>query len=163
MTTRYDSINDLPEYLRKQAEAKLNAQNKRGNETISPAPQLTPQSLKTPKYHNKPTERLLPNEVVIKFGSKKEAAYYDKLKLMEQAGLVRNIRLQVQYNLKPAYTDGITGERFRAVDYLADFVFEKNEDGVWREHIVDTKGKKTDVYIIKRKLMREQGYIVEEE
>ena len=101
--------------------------------------------------------------MVIKFGSKKEATYYDKLKLMEQAGLVRNIRLQVQYNLKPAYTDVRTGERFRAVDYLADFVFEKNEDGVWREHIVDTKGKKTDVYIIKRKLMREQGYIVEEE
>ena len=119
------------------------------------------------KYGNKPTERILSNGKCIKFGSKKEAAYYDSLLIQQRMGLVRNIRLQYQFLLKPAYTDGETGERFRAVSYLADFVFERNEDGQWRRVIVDTKGGKrkgtrTSTYAIKRKLMAEMGYIIEE-
>ena len=119
------------------------------------------------KYGNKPTERILPNGKTINFGSKKEAAYYDSLLIQQRMGLVRNIRLQYQFLLKPAYTDGETGERFRAVSYLADFVFERNEDGQWKRVIVDTKGGKrkgtrTSTYAIKRKLMAEMGYIIEE-
>ena len=119
------------------------------------------------KYGNKPTERILPNGACIKFGSKKEAAYYDSLLIQQRMGLVRKIRLQYQFLLKPAYTDGETGERFRAVSYLADFVFERYEDGQWRRVIVDTKGGKrkgtrTSTYAIKRKLMAEMGYIIEE-
>ena len=119
------------------------------------------------KYGNKPTERILPNGKAINFGSKKEAAYYDSLLIQQRMGLVRNIRLQYQFLLKPAYTDGETGERFRAVSYLADFVFERNEDGQWKRVIVDTKGGKrkgtrTSTYAIKRKLMAEMGYIIEE-
>ena len=119
------------------------------------------------KYGNKPTERILPNGKNINFGSKKEAAYYDSLLIQQRMGLVRNIRLQYQFLLKPAYTDGETGERFRAVSYLADFVFERNEDGQWKRVIVDTKGGKrkgtrTSTYAIKRKLMAEMGYIIEE-
>ncbi|MGX8703230.1 MAG: hypothetical protein ACSW8H_02130, partial [bacterium] len=34
------------------------------------------------KYRNTPTERLLPNGECIKFGSKKEAAYYDNLMIL---------------------------------------------------------------------------------
>ena len=119
------------------------------------------------KYGNKPTERILANGKCIKFGSKKEAAYYDSLLIQQRMGLVRNIRLQYQFLLKPAYTDGETGERFLAVSYLADFVFERCEDGQWRRVIVDTKGGKrkgtrTSTYAIKRKLMAEMGYIIEE-
>ena len=119
------------------------------------------------KYGNRPTERILPNGACIKFGSKKEAAYYDSLLIQQRMGLVRKIRLQYQFLLKPAYTDGETGERFRAVSYLADFVFERYEDGQWRRVIVDTKGGKrkgtrTSTYAIKRKLMAEMGYIIEE-
>ena len=109
----------------------------------------------------------MPNGACIKFGSKKEAAYYDSLLIQQRMGLVRKIRLQYQFLLKPAYTDGETGERFRAVSYLADFVFERYEDGQWRRVIVDTKGGKrkgtrTSTYAIKRKLMAEMGYIIEE-
>ena len=119
------------------------------------------------KYGNKPTERILANGKCIKFGSKKEAAYYDSLLIQQRMGLVRNIRLQYQFLLKPAYTCGETGERFLAVSYLADFVFERCEDGQWRRVIVDTKGGKrkgtrTSTYAIKRKLMAEMGYIIEE-
>lgn len=118
------------------------------------------------KYRNTPTERLLPNGECIKFGSKKEAAYYDNLMLLEKAGTVRNIKLQYQYLLKPAYTDAYTGERFRAISYLADFVFERLEDGKWREVVIDTKGggrrgTETKTFILKRKLLAEQGVIIE--
>lgn len=115
------------------------------------------------KYNAKPTDRVLPDGTVIKFDSKKEASYYDQLCVHEKIGLVRDIRLQVQFLLKPAYTDGKTGERFRAINYLADFTYDRLEpDGEWKHHIVDVKGRKTKDYILKRKIMADQGHHVEE-
>lgn len=124
---------------------------------------------KTPKrkYNNQPTERLLPNGECIKFGSKTEAAYYDELVLREKLGQVRKIRLQVEYLLKPAYTDGETGERIPRIAYFADFVFEElREGGNWTTRIVDTKGggrkgTNTKTFAIKRKLMADKGYFID--
>ena len=119
------------------------------------------------KYNNQPTERLLPNGECIKFGSKTEAAYYDELVLREKLGQVRKIRLQAEYLLKPAYTDGETGERIPRIAYFADFVFEElHDDGNWTTRIVDTKGggrkgTSTKTFAIKRKLMADMGYHVE--
>lgn len=163
---RFESINDLPEKFREQAAKQIEEQKKRIVDVTVKADE--PPKTPTRKYHNTPTERLLPNGETIKFRSKKEAAYFDGLKAMELAGLVRNIRLEVQYLLKPAYTDGTTGERFRAISYLADFVYEKqNDNGEWVLHIVDTKGggkggTRTATYRLKRKLMAENGLYVEE-
>lgn len=123
---------------------------------------------KTPKYHNKPTERLLKNGNVIRFRSKKEARYFDELCAMERAGQVRKIRLEVQYLIQPAYTDGETGERIKGISYYADFVYEQRAgDGSWEEKIIDTKGGKkggtrTATYQIKRKLLANQGIKIEE-
>ena len=114
------------------------------------------------KYHAKPTDRTLPDGTVIRFDSKKEAAYYDQLCVHWKLGLVKDIRLQVQFLLKPAYTDGLTGERYRAISYLADFTFYRLEDGEWKYHIVDVKGRKTSDYILKKKIMADQGHYVEE-
>ena len=99
---------------------------------------------------------------MIRFDSKKEASYYDQLKALELAGVVKDIRLQVQFLLKPAYTDGATGERFRAINYLADFTFDRLENGEWKHHIVDVKGRKTKDYALKRKIMADQGHHIEE-
>lgn len=157
----YDNLEQMPEGLRKIVEkqmSKTTAQN-------SPAPIHQTSSAPKRKYNNEPTERLLPNGECIKFGSKKEANYYDQLITMRTAGLVRKIRLQEEFLLKPAYTDGDTGVRFQSVKYLADFTFERLDDGVWVSHIVDTKGgkaTKTQTYRLKRKLMAEQGHIIEE-
>ena len=190
----YESLEDMPEGMRRLVEKQLAKKAEReatqgnvhcGATTPQSAPPTAPltRGAKGPsgtpattagtgdsgrnKYGNKPTERILPNGKTINFGSKKEAAYYDSLLIQQRMGLVRNIRLQYQFLLKPAYTDGETGERFRAVSYLADFVFERNEDGQWKRVIVDTKGGKrkgtrTSTYAIKRKLMAEMGYIIEE-
>lgn len=117
---------------------------------------------KESKYHAKPTDRVLPDGTVIKFDSKKEAAYYDQLLVHQTLGIVKDIRLQVQFLLKPAYTDGTTGERFRAINYLADFTFYRLEDGEWKYHIVDVKGRKTSEYALKKKIMADKGYYIEE-
>lgn len=171
----YDSLDDCPPGLRKLLEKQTAKERGATDNNVGSKNHLPdatkmiglPQE-KEPKrkYRNLPTERLLPNGECIKFGSKKEAAYYDNLMVLEKAGTVRNIKLQYQYLLKPAYTDAYTGERFRAISYLADFVFERLEDGKWREVVIDTKGggrkgTETKTFILKRKLLAEQGVIIE--
>lgn len=97
------------------------------------------------------------------FDSKKEAQHYLNLKLLEKGGVIKNLQTQVKYVLIPAQYEG-TGEYYkkgvhkgeekkRLVEkecaYYADFVYE--QDG--KTIVEDTKGMKTDKYIIKRKLM----------
>lgn len=171
----FDSLDDCPPGLRKLLEKQAAKERGATGTNVGSKNHLhdatkmigLPQE-KEPKrkYRNTPTERLLPNGECIKFGSKKEAAYYDNLMILEKAGTVRNVKLQYQYLLKPAYTDAYTGERFRAISYLADFVFERLEDGKWREVVIDTKGggrrgTETKTFILKRKLLAEQGVIIE--
>lgn len=82
------------------------------------------------------------------FDSKKEAARYAELQLMERAGIVKNLQRQVRFELIPAqYKDGKC--IYRSCSYVADFVYEKNSDTI----VEDTKGFKTPEYIIKKKLM----------
>ena len=159
----FKDINDMPPGTRKLYEQQVQRKT-RDTETKRWLAELTQATdPRQSKYNAKPTDRVLPNGTVIKFDSKKEAVYYDELKIWESAGRVRDIRLQVQFLLKPAYTDGATGERFRAINYLADFVFERmDDDGEWKQHIVDVKGRKTAEYSMKRKLMADMGYRIEE-
>lgn len=89
------------------------------------------------KYRNKPT-------VVdsIRFHSKKEARRYSDLKLLERAGAIKNLRLQVPYVFMHNDT--------KICSYRADFVYEEGQ----RSIVEDTKGVKTKDYVIKRNLMR---------
>lgn len=89
----------------------------------------------------------------ITFDSKKEAARYSELKLLEKAGAISNLELQREFILVPTQKEnGKKGKVIeRAVKYKADFCYTDNETG---EFVVeDTKGIRTDKYIIKRKLM----------
>ena len=84
------------------------------------------------------------------YASRKEHRRANELRLMQRAGLISNLREQVPYELIPTQrgADGKVIER--ACSYIADFVYD-TKDG---KHIVeDTKGVRTDVYRIKRKLM----------
>lgn len=76
------------------------------------------------------------------FHSKKEAQRYGQLKMLEQAGQISNLKLQVPYPLK------VNGALITT--YIADFVYD--EDG--REVVEDVKGKRTQEYVIKKKLMQ---------
>lgn len=87
------------------------------------------------------------------FDSKKEYIRYTQLKLLERAGLVRDIKLQVPFELIPEQKGGLRKER--ALTYYADFVYYDTE--LAKEIIEDTKGVRTKDYVIKRKLMKFAG------
>ena len=95
------------------------------------------------------------------FDSKKEAARYWELKLLERAGVIRELRRQVKYILVPTQRDQNGKVIEHACGYVADFVYKVPVKGpagavVWEDVVEDTKGCRTDVYIIKRKLMLER-------
>ena len=85
----------------------------------------------------------------ITFDSRKEAQRYAELKLLLRGGEIRDLRLQVKYELIPKQD----GER--ACEYIADFVYQDVRTG---ETVVeDVKGCKQgaayNTFAIKRKLM----------
>lgn len=69
------------------------------------------------------------------------------LKLMERAGEIADLRLQVAYDLN---VNGI-----KIGKYIADFVYIVWHTG--QEVIEDAKGKQTDVFKLKFKFMAAQG------
>lgn len=83
----------------------------------------------------------------IKFDSKKEAKRYQELLLMQKAGIITDLKRQVPYTLIPAFN--LNKKKYRAITYIADFVYKEN--GI--EAVEDTKGFRTDVYKLKKKLM----------
>lgn len=87
----------------------------------------------------------------IKFDSEKEANRYCQLRILLRAGEISELELQKPFVLIPAQrgADGKVIER--AVKYIADFYYRDNRRN--RYVVEDTKGVRTDDYIIKRKLM----------
>lgn len=95
------------------------------------------------KYHNK---KVCYNGIA--FDSKKEARRYSELLLLERAGVITDLQMQVPFVLIPSQRiNGKVAER--ECKYIADFVYTEKEKKV----VEDTKGMKTKDYIIKRKLM----------
>lgn len=92
----------------------------------------------------------------IKFDSKKEGAYYLKLKMLEEKGIINDLKLQVKFELQPKFT--FKGKTIRAINYIADFTYIQDN----QLHIVDTKGIRTEVYKLKKKMMQYKGYEIEE-
>ena len=82
----------------------------------------------------------------ITFASRKESKRYQELKLLERAGEIAELRLQVPFTLLPKQH----GEQ--AVKYIADFTYLDKRLN-WEQVVEDTKGIKTPLYVIKRKLM----------
>jgi len=76
------------------------------------------------------------------FDSLKELRRYQELELNQQAGIISNLRRQVSFNLDV--------NRQRVCIYKADFVYMENG----KEVIEDAKGMRTDVYRLKKKLMK---------
>lgn len=85
----------------------------------------------------------------IKFDSKKEANRFKELKLLKQSGVIKELELQKVFELQPKYINN-KGEHIRAITYKADFFYYDNEK---EKYIVeDTKGFRTEVYKLKKKL-----------
>lgn len=101
----------------------------------------------------------------IKFDSAKEAARYKELKLLERAGQVHGLQLQVKFKLIPTQRElsletTATGKPKKGkllekeTSYVADFVY-KNKYGI--QVVEDVKGYKKgpayELFVLKRKLM----------
>lgn len=91
------------------------------------------------KYRNKPTGG---------YSSRREAEAAAGLHILAKLGKIVNLREQVKYVLIPKQPGKLRNER--EVTYTADFVYH-DKDG---EHVIDSKGFKTQQYIIRRKLMK---------
>lgn len=96
------------------------------------------------KYNNRK-----PEVDGIVFDSQKEAYYYMDLKLAKMAGEIKDFELQPEFILQEGFRDK-NGHWHRAIKYRADFKVINN-DG--RIEVIDTKGYKTPVYRIKKKLL----------
>lgn len=94
------------------------------------------------KYGNKKVR--LPDGTV--YDSKKEYKRHMELMLLQRAGEISDLKRQVPYELIPKQD----GER--AVTYVADFVYKDARTG--EEVVEDCKGFKTEVYKLKRKMLR---------
>lgn len=82
------------------------------------------------------------------FDSRREAARWQELRLLERAGSITELERQVSYTLIPPQRIGKRVAE-RAVTYIADFRYRENGETV----VEDAKGMRTRDYIIKRKLM----------
>lgn len=87
----------------------------------------------------------------IVFDSKKEAKRYQQLKKLEDEGVIENLRLQVPFEIQESFVvvdyEGKKHKR-RPIRYIADFVYTINSIEV----VEDVKGRKTDVYALKKKM-----------
>ena len=95
------------------------------------------------KYHNRRTT--VDN---IEFASKREADFYQTLKFMLKAGTITDLQLQLPFGLQPPFVD-YTGKKQREIKYICDFAY-KDKNG--KLHVVDCKGVRTPLYILKKKM-----------
>lgn len=94
-----------------------------------------------PKYGNRRTKD---------FASKREASRYATLWLRQKAGEISGLKTQVKFMLIPAQRSPETGKVIeREVTYTADFVY--TEGG--RDVVEDSKGFRTQQYVLRRKMM----------
>lgn len=89
----------------------------------------------------------------ILFDSKREAMRYAELKLLNRAGQIRDLQLQVPFELLPAQKNEKGKVTERAVKYVADFVYYDHNGNLVVED-VKSVATKTDLYRLKKKLMR---------
>lgn len=98
---------------------------------------------KNSKYKN---QKVLVNG--IRFASKKEANRYIELKWLEKTNKIKELELQKKFELQPSYK--IENHTIRPICYYADFYYYDILKG---KYIVeDTKGYRTEVYKLKKKL-----------
>ena len=80
------------------------------------------------------------------FDSIREGKRYKELALLEKANKIKNLQLQPRFLLQESFRKN--GKTHRKIEYIADFMYEENGKTI----VEDVKGKKTEVYKLKKKL-----------
>lgn len=106
---------------------------------------------KKSKYHNTKVEYN-----GIKFDSVREMRHYQLLEYRQKIGEIKELKLQVPYELIPTYK--MNDKTIRKTTYVADFVYYDTRDN--KTHVIDVKGFKTQTYKLKKKLF-EYKYKIE--
>lgn len=57
----------------------------------------------------------------IEFDSQKEGNHYRELRLLERQGLIKDLKLQVRFELQPSYKKN--NRTIQSINYVADFVY----------------------------------------
>lgn len=105
-------------------------------------------------YFNKKWNKYKNKKIVVDnilFDSKKEANYYIYLKMLEDTGKIIDLELQKKFILQQGFK--LNGKTYRAINYIADFVYKDLKGQV---HVVDVKSeatKKDKVYRLKKKML----------
>lgn len=87
------------------------------------------------------------------FDSKKEAKRYTELKQMEESGGIERLSLQVPFELLPVQQTR-TGANYRAVKYIADFVYYKDGKMVVEDVKGMKKGQAYQLFVLKKKMLK---------
>lgn len=106
------------------------------------------------KLHAEKVNMTMPDGTLMHFDSKREARRYMDLWLMQRAGEITNLRTQVKYPLLPKQ-ERKDGTKERAIDYVADFVYEKDGETVAEDSkgFRNTSSATYKVFVMKRKMM----------
>ena len=81
------------------------------------------------------------------FDSRLEADFYLRLKPLVKSGKIKELKIHPRYLLQEGFTKN--GKHYQPIYYIADFEVLYDDGTVV---IYDTKGMRTEVYKIKRKL-----------
>lgn len=98
------------------------------------------------KYGNKKTE-----VDGITFDSRKEANHYAELRILEKAGEISNLELQMPFVLQPAFVH--KGKKYQSIKYVADFVYTDVDGRKVVEDVKSPATRKDKVYQLKKKMM----------
>ena len=80
------------------------------------------------------------------FDSIAESRRYKELAILLKANKIKNLQLQPRFLLQESFRKN--GKTHRKIEYIADFMYEENGKTI----VEDVKGKKTEVYKLKKKL-----------
>lgn len=84
----------------------------------------------------------------IRFDSRAEARRYRELKLLQQAGEIKDLELQPSFLLIERFK--CRGKNYRDTRYIADFAYIEVKTGL--QVVEDVKGVETEVFRLKKKL-----------
>lgn len=82
-----------------------------------------------------------------KFDSQKEKKYYVLLKASQDRGEITGLELQKEFVLQDSFK--LNGKTIRKISYYSDFYYVDRQ-GI--SHVVDVKGYRTEIYLLKKKL-----------
>lgn len=94
------------------------------------------------------------------FDSKKEAARYAELKMLEKAGAIRGLERQVVFELQPGFR-GKDRKWIKPITYVADFVYVRDGEKII-EDVKSPATRKDAAYRLKKKMMAFREWYISE-